>query len=185
MATPREIAKGMQERLEGLVEGIDQIGNSGFRTNALSDARSELIWRIHTDNAWMNHSQIAISIGIDRTTVTYWLSKDRCNVGGIVGRMNAAKLSAKREAEEKRKEEMGLRYYSKTGGRSQWFDPWHPRTVEALEREEQVRLRLLERKRHEQEMIDRLPPDVRSITGRICGDPLPGRSALDKRRAAA
>ena len=27
-----------------------------------------------------------------------------------------------------------------------------------------------------------LPPDTRGLTARICGDPLPGRSALDKRR---
>lgn len=29
-----------------------------------------------------------------------------------------------------------------------------------------------------------IPHDTRSKTGRICGDPLPGRSALDMRRAA-
>lgn len=29
-----------------------------------------------------------------------------------------------------------------------------------------------------------IPDDTRSKTGRICGDPLPGRSALDMRRAA-
>ena len=29
-----------------------------------------------------------------------------------------------------------------------------------------------------------LPPDTRGLTARICGDPLPGRSALDKRRNA-
>lgn len=28
-----------------------------------------------------------------------------------------------------------------------------------------------------------VPPDTRSITARICGDPLPGRSALDMRNA--
>ena len=25
-----------------------------------------------------------------------------------------------------------------------------------------------------------VPPDTRSLTGRVCGDPLPGRSALDR-----
>lgn len=28
-----------------------------------------------------------------------------------------------------------------------------------------------------------IPEDTRSLTGRICGDPLPGRSALDRRGA--
>lgn len=35
--------------------------------------------------------------------------------------------------------------------------------------------------------IRKLPPvpkDTRSITGRLCGDPLPGRSALDRRAGA-
>ncbi|MBB3144902.1 hypothetical protein FHS21_001303 [Phyllobacterium trifolii] len=27
-----------------------------------------------------------------------------------------------------------------------------------------------------------LPSDTRSVTGRLCGDPLPGRSALDQRK---
>lgn len=31
--------------------------------------------------------------------------------------------------------------------------------------------------------IAEIPDDTRSLTGRICGDPLPGRSALDRRRA--
>lgn len=30
-----------------------------------------------------------------------------------------------------------------------------------------------------------IPLDLRSITARLCGDPLPGRSALDQREAAA
>lgn len=29
-----------------------------------------------------------------------------------------------------------------------------------------------------------IPPDTRSLTGRICGDPIPGRSALDRRARA-
>lgn len=29
-----------------------------------------------------------------------------------------------------------------------------------------------------------VPRDTRSLTGRLCGDPLSGRSALDKRRSA-
>jgi len=28
-----------------------------------------------------------------------------------------------------------------------------------------------------------VPEDTRDLTGRFCGDPLPGRSALDKRRS--
>lgn len=29
-----------------------------------------------------------------------------------------------------------------------------------------------------------IPADTRGLTGRVCGDPLPGRSAYDRRRAA-
>lgn len=29
-----------------------------------------------------------------------------------------------------------------------------------------------------------IPPDTRSLTARICGDPIPGRSALDRRARA-
>lgn len=39
----------------------------------------------------------------------------------------------------------------------------------------------------EQDVMMRLaeiPPDRRDLTSRFCGDPLPGRSALDRRRAA-
>ncbi len=32
-------------------------------------------------------------------------------------------------------------------------------------------------------LLDTVPADTRSLTGRACGDPLPGRSALDKYRA--
>ncbi|MCM0752013.1 hypothetical protein DEA98_14180 [Brucella pseudogrignonensis] len=34
-------------------------------------------------------------------------------------------------------------------------------------------------------LIDAIPQDTRSKTARLAGDPLPGRSALDQRRAAA
>jgi hypothetical protein len=29
-----------------------------------------------------------------------------------------------------------------------------------------------------------IPPDTRDVTARLCGDPLPGRSALDRREEA-
>lgn len=35
------------------------------------------------------------------------------------------------------------------------------------------------------EVLARIPPDTRDLTGRLLGDPLPGRSALDKRAGRA
>lgn len=34
-------------------------------------------------------------------------------------------------------------------------------------------------------LMDEIPHDTRDLTARVCGDPLPGRSALDKMRAEA
>lgn len=37
---------------------------------------------------------------------------------------------------------------------------------------------------HRIDVIPTIPDDTRSLTGRFCGDPLTGRSALDRRHAA-
>lgn len=34
-----------------------------------------------------------------------------------------------------------------------------------------------------EERLAEIPADTRNLTARICGDPLPGRSALDRRQA--
>ena len=34
------------------------------------------------------------------------------------------------------------------------------------------------------EQLKRIPPDTRDLTGRLMGDPLPGRSALDRSQSA-
>lgn len=33
-------------------------------------------------------------------------------------------------------------------------------------------------------LLAAIPPDTRDLTARFCGDPLPGRSALDRRQSA-
>lgn len=37
-------------------------------------------------------------------------------------------------------------------------------------------------KRDAERRLREVPPDTRDLTARICGDPLPGRSALDRRK---
>lgn len=34
-------------------------------------------------------------------------------------------------------------------------------------------------------LLKAIPPDTRDLTGRICGDPLPGRRAIDKQGSVA
>jgi hypothetical protein len=39
----------------------------------------------------------------------------------------------------------------------------------------------VEAKRHAEELLKLVPPDTRDLTARLCGDPLPGRRAIDLR----
>lgn len=38
-------------------------------------------------------------------------------------------------------------------------------------------------KRDAEQLLAQIPPDTRDFTARLCGDPRPGRSALDQRQA--
>lgn len=184
MGTPREIKLEMQTRLERYIVNVDQLDNSGYRTQEIADARCELVWRIHTEHPRLTSTQIANHVGLDRSTVSYWLGKPFCKVGGVVGRMaEQERLRKAAEQAEKERQRM-LRFHASAALRTEWSQDRF-RDPAVLEREAQVRARLLERQRRERELIERVPADVRSITGRLCGDPLPGRSALDQRRVAA
>lgn len=41
----------------------------------------------------------------------------------------------------------------------------------------------IETRRDAERLMALIPPDTRGVTARLFGDPLPGRSALDQRRA--
>lgn len=178
----------MVARLEGVVEAIDQITNSTFRSPDLANSRCELLWRIHDRFPHLNHTQIAMQVGLDRSTVSYWLGKHYCKVGGIHSMMAAEEKRKKAEAEAARQAEMVRRFYHSSinpKARPAWNDVDRGMTLERIEKENTVRQRLIEKNERDRRVMAMVPADTRSITGRLCGDPLPGRSALDQRRNAA
>lgn len=70
-----------------------------------------------------------------------------------------------------------------------WLDPkWAERSRQyqrdTYQRVEDVHLVPLDRGPDERDLKARwreIPPDTRDLTARLCGDPLPGRRALDRR----
>jgi hypothetical protein len=121
------------------------------------DARAEIMWRVRHELGSCD-ADIARLFEMDRTTVAHWMRKAYCPVAGAGPRI--------REREDQNRET----------------------ARQKLERErESACMMIVQRLRDaEQDMLrieaEAARNDPRSITGRFCGDPMPGRSALDRRR---
>ncbi len=178
-----QVKRELVARLEGLVEGIGQLDNSHYRSRDLADTRCELVWRIRHECPHLNHTQISMYAGLDRSTVSFWLGKSYCNVAGMHARIEADR---KRQTQERmaQRELMRLRkYHSRMPPREEWNTIDRDITPEREEHVGAVRQRWLEKREKEWAAMATVPADTRNTTARQFGDPLPGRSALDQRRA--
>lgn len=178
MGTIERIIKEMIDRLSTVMPEISGQLISTCKLREVVEARHELIWRIHTAVPSMNQTQIAMRVGLDRSTISYILDLPSCKVGGIPA---LQRKLARQQVTIARAKRMISPASLPKGERNKWVDVWHARSEEALYEEEQVRKRLLAKQARDAAIIAKLPPDTRSNTARLCGDPLPGRSALDRK----
>lgn len=121
------------------------------------DARAEIMWRIRHELGSCD-ADIARLFDMDRTTVAHWLRKAYCPVAGAACRIRDHKDQLREEARRKLDAER-----------------------------EQACMMVVQRLMDAEQDMQRIEAeaarnDPRSITGRLMGDPFPGRSALDRRR---
>jgi len=116
--------------------------------------RNRLIGRaLEMRAAGMQGQAIADALGVDRRTICYWTNPESAAKSRARARVSGREA---RKAARKRERDL-LKQHT-------------PHMAEPRPPEADYLARLAE-----------IPPDTRTTTARICGDPLPGRSALDRR----
>lgn len=146
---------------------------SRLRSREYSDMRGELMWRLH-DLGYRN-AAIGRYMKVDRTTVTATLLKRYCRIAGTEGRIGD---EARREKRRKELERRRARRVLKSMNPNRVYTYQANERVWAQRQEEDL---IAAKKAIEARILATVPQDTRSITARLLGDPLPGRSAYDKR----
>jgi hypothetical protein len=141
------------------------------------EARNELMWRLHAHNFRWAH--IARYMGMDNASIRNVLTKDYGLIAGGMARrtkIEAAAFEAKMR--EKAKQARGLR--TTLIGSDPSYRCYNNPRIELKPLSDG----LLRKRAEERRLWATIPDDTRGLTARLAGDPLPGRSALDQRRAA-